>query len=244
MWPAGRGNGCDGIPNIAARTSRDRAGRAMRRRPHRVGACTFAENADLSASGACATFLASVDASVLSVIASPVTAMSPRFDLGATACLVDVTMGEDGNEHILLRDHARRLRIDVVSGSLLNGPVSLRVLIERLEWADWTWDALNRLRETMRTGTLAPRPVASRDRIERWRAALACWDARRAGATQRELADMLVGPERARNEWRTGSDDLRSRVRRIVRFADHMVGGGWRALLAPPSETVRSAPSA
>ena len=134
---------------------------------------------------------------------------------------------------MVLHDGPSRLRLDLLSGDLLDGPVSIRIRVDRLDWSEWTWTALRRLRDSVANGRLAPQPVARCGRRDRLILALRCWDARQTGASHRDLAALLVGPARARAEWRSDSDHLRSRVRRVLRGAENMIAYGWRTLLAP-----------
>jgi hypothetical protein len=52
-----------------------------------------------------------------------------------------------------------------------------------------------------------------------------------AGASQREIAAMLVGEERAEADWIHPGQHLRDRVRRAVRRGRTLMGGGYRELL-------------
>ncbi|QNG49728.1 DNA -binding domain-containing protein [Sphingobium yanoikuyae] len=72
----------------------------------------------------------------------------------------------------------------------------------------------------------------SRNRpLDRWLMALRVQDALIAGASQREIAIALFGAERIPVDWRSASDSLRSRVRRLVREARILAGGRYRGLL-------------
>lgn len=155
------------------------------------------------------------------------------LDVGLLCCEMTVAPGVDGGKHVVLQDGASHLRLDVRAGFALDGPVSIQIVFDRLDRADCTWAALDRLRETIATGRVARRPLLQGERCLRAVAALRCWDARQEGASQREMAALMVGPARARSEWNMSSDYLRSRVRRALRFAEEMVEGGWQTLLDP-----------
>jgi hypothetical protein len=79
----------------------------------------------------------------------------------------------------------------------------------------------------------APQAVFSQPRriTTRHILALRAADALALGARQREIAVMLVGPERAADEWRGRSDSLRLATRRLVAGARALQSGGWRALV-------------
>jgi hypothetical protein len=52
-----------------------------------------------------------------------------------------------------------------------------------------------------------------------------------AGMSQREIAALLVGPERVEADWRHPGQNLRDRVRRAVRRGHALMNGGYLALL-------------
>jgi hypothetical protein len=136
-----------------------------------------------------------------------------------------------GREQVALGDGQGRLRLEVGEGSISDGPVSLVARFDRLDWAEPQWLTLRRLIRSIRQDKLMTPPPLPRERTTRWQMALRCWDAKADGASHRDLADILVGPARARSEWGLESDYLRSRVRRILRFNRHMMNSGWKELL-------------
>ncbi|WP_407072274.1 DNA -binding domain-containing protein [Sphingomonas koreensis] len=90
---------------------------------------------------------------------------------------------------------------------------------------------LRRLAGLFRTGRFLPALFPREHRVERLIDVLRVHDALSAGASQRDIATGLFGPERIPADWRAASDSLRSRVRRLVRDARHMAAGGYRGLL-------------
>ncbi|MBA3895973.1 MAG: DUF2285 domain-containing protein [Sphingomonadaceae bacterium] len=64
--------------------------------------------------------------------------------------------------------------------------------------------------------------------------ALRAHDAIADGASQREIAIVLFGPERVTAHWHGRSDSLRSSVRRLAKEATAMASGGYRSLLRKP----------
>ncbi len=134
----------------------------------------------------------------------------------------------------MLSDGYRRIRIDIEEGSLACGrPVLLRYAMEGTvgQCAEARLLPLRRLAALLRTGRFLPALFPAERRIERLIDVLRVADALSAGASQREIAACLFGQERVSSDWRTVSDSLRSRVRRLVRRAQHMAGGGYRASL-------------
>jgi len=58
---------------------------------------------------------------------------------------------------------------------------------------------------------------------------LRAWDGAKAGASQREIAVALFGETAVRRDWEAGF--LRTRVQRLIRGAQALIGGGYRRLL-------------
>jgi hypothetical protein len=61
---------------------------------------------------------------------------------------------------------------------------------------------------------------------------LRAYDALAAGASQREIAAVLLDGDARRDRWRIHSPSLRSRAQRLAACARAMGEGGYRALLA------------
>lgn len=170
--------------------------------------------------------------------AAPVRPGDPEgVNLAAVAHWVTVVQGPDGREHLALTDGLRRIRLDVREGTLLGGAsarltydlaglrgVEPRILTLRRFLALWKHRRFVR--------TLFP----PERRLGRWLDELRVADALDAGASQREIAEALFGTGRVRDEWDGSSDSLRSRVRRLVREARRMAGGGYRDLLRGKGE--------
>lgn len=136
-----------------------------------------------------------------------------------------------GGEHVLLRRGGMHLRVDVAAGTILDGPVTPRVLLLGIDGLAPPVLTLRRLAGLSRQGVL---PLALRPRSRRtarWVRMIQALDGLRAGASQRDLAVALFGADRVAAEWRGLSDHLRLKVRRLVREARRLAGGGYRALL-------------
>lgn len=156
------------------------------------------------------------------------------FDRASLAPWLTVVTGADGREHAVLSDGYRRIRIDIDDGSLVAGaPVVLRYsLIGEVGRAtDTRLMPLRRLAGFLRTGRFIPALFPAERRVERLIEVLRVADALDAGASQRDIAAALYGSDRISSDWRTASDSLRSRVRRLVREARRMAAGAYRGLL-------------
>lgn len=90
---------------------------------------------------------------------------------------------------------------------------------------------LRRLAALCRTGRFLPALFPRDPQLDRLIQILRVHDALAAGASQRDIAIHFFGNERIPRDWRVASDSLRSRVRRLIREARRMAGGGYRLLL-------------
>lgn len=135
----------------------------------------------------------------------------------------------------MLSDGYRRIRIDIEQGSLACGrPVLLRYAMQGFvgQRTEARLLPLRRLAGLLRTGRFLPALFPAERRVERLIEVLRVADALSAGASQREIAAVLFGSERVSSDWRTASDSLRSRVRRLAREARRMATVGYREMLA------------
>lgn len=203
--------------------------RSWRRPPILFGGSCFAEHPAIPAWRARIFFDAATDPSVLPC---DVVGEDPDgFDLAKVGCFSAVLRGKDPLEHVVLTDGLHRLRLDVRGGTLTRLPVRLRFCFDGLRSIDAPLLTLRRLVAVDRRSTL-PLGLFGRDRRSgRWIAALRADDARRSGASQRDVAQLLFGAHRVREDWPGPSDYLRSQVRRLLRFGERMREGGWRTFL-------------
>jgi hypothetical protein len=178
---------------------------------------------------------ASIDRDTLRVAAlTECPEATERLDHDRLARWLHIVTDPDGREHAVLSDGYRRIRIDVEEGSLTTGqPIWLRYTLSDVVGRDTEARLmpLRRLAGLFRTGRFLPALFPVERRVERLILVLRVADALSAGASQRDIAAGLFGSERVSSDWRTTSDSLRSRIRRLVREARHMADGGYRGLL-------------
>lgn len=166
---------------------------------------------------------------VLVVTAETDGSADDRFELARFARLATVVAGADGAEHLLLAEGLASLRIDSVGGSLAGGPVRLAYRLAGFAGLEGPLAALRDLLELRESGRLrAPR---ARSRNRRLVLLLRAYDALEAGASQREIAGVLLSPEAARARWRTEAPSLRLRAQRLAGGARAMARGGYGSLL-------------
>lgn len=172
------------------------------------------------------------DSSVLSVVAENVSSKHGEcFDIDKLPIAPTILEAPDGREHLSLSDGQRRVRLDVQSGTLREGPVMLHYQLAGLHGIEPQLLTLHRLLAFCRLGRFAIGLDPPEKRADRWITMLRAYDATLAGASQREIASELFGADRVREEWRSSSDSLRLRIQRMVRGGNELVNGGYRGLL-------------
>ncbi|MDV3257084.1 MAG: DUF2285 domain-containing protein [Sphingomonas sp.] len=153
------------------------------------------------------------------------------FDFRRLGPLSTILRAAAGGEHLLLSDGFRTIRLDVLVGTLAHGPVALRVRLGGPGSAERIVLPLRRLLSLWKTGRFVRSLHPEEVRARRWVQMLRAWDARAAGASQREIAAVLLSAEAGQPRWRSRSPSVRSQAQRLLRGAQHMALGGHRALL-------------
>ena len=235
---AWHGNGSAAIPPtsrstpglmIAARMVAAGSLPHCRPRPARVGGSTFAEDPARDGFAARILWRADVDPAVVAAQASPAGARRDAFDLDRLAPFATIALAPDGREFLALADGRRRLRLDIVSGSLRAGPVALDYRLSGIAALDPGITTLQRLGRLYRSGTFPPRSARDFAAGARLALALRAYDGLRLGASHRDVARVLFGSAQVEADWDEGS--LKSRIRRLAKLARSMANEGWRDLL-------------
>ena len=192
----------------------------------------LAEDPALPAPEARILWRADLDPGTLRVRAQPSGPRDPRgLPLHHLRDWLAVAIGSDGHEHAVLSNGLQHLRLDVEAGSLREGPVLLHYgHPSRRSW-EAGLIAMRRLMALCAERRFPAELFPPEPHPDRWIELLRVSDALRCGASQRDLAEMLFGCERARAEWQGPSDSLRSRVRRLVHQVRGLAGGGYRKLM-------------
>jgi hypothetical protein len=154
------------------------------------------------------------------------------IDLDALADLLTVVGGVGRSEHAVLSDGWRRIRLDIDQGTLRRGgQVRLRYHLSGLVSVEPKLLPIRRLVTLCDAGRFAPGLFPPDRRLPRWIEFLRVADARASGASYRDIALVLYGEDRTRDEWHDEGRSLHSRVRRLVSGASDMAAGGYRDLL-------------
>ena len=152
------------------------------------------------------------------------------FDLerfGAVATLAACGV----NEHLLLSDGWRTVRLDGPAGSFTKGPGALRYRLEGVAAAERPLLTLRRFVALCRTGRFSRLLHRREPLARRWILMLRAYDALLAGAAQREIARELFSSTADEPLWRSRESSVRSQAQRLVRSARQFAGGGYRLLL-------------
>ncbi len=173
----------------------------------------------------------SIDPAVLAVMAVPGNdGHESAFDLQRWRAMATLVMSPHA-EHLLLRDAGSSVRLDVISGTLRNGPVMLFLDLARFGLMEPRMAALRRFQYLCRTGQFPPVNGPPTQQSRRIILALRAHDAIMQGASIRDIGIMVHGDERVRVEWPGSGDALKSQARRLIGLAREMAAGGYRRLL-------------
>lgn len=157
---------------------------------------------------------AEADPHVLRVSARPC-AIQDSLDVRSWGTIATCHPCREGPEHWLFSDGFRDIRLDVVLGSLASGPVQLDYHISGLAAAWPQVMTLARLITMAKTGRMPLTLFRKEQRARRWTLVLRTADAIAAGATQRDIAEVLLGLTPGRR-WRIANPSVRRRAQRLV----------------------------
>lgn len=139
------------------------------------------------------------------------------FDVGAMDVRV---LAGPHTEHLLIRRDDDLFRLDVIEGTVAAGPVSLRFDLADDNRLPARIAALGRFRGKAAVGRRQARLLNKLD-------ALHAVDARGAGASLREIAELVLGP----GAWPGDGEHRKSLVRRMLLAGDHLICGGPAGVL-------------
>ena len=197
------------------------------------GGRTFAENPLRDAPSARIVWHASLDPGILTVDAEPADPDHPdSLSVERLAPWLTLVAGRDGTEHVVLSNGLRRIRLDVLSGSLDGqAAVLLNFRISGMMGARQKVAPLRQLVSVHRHRRFGNSVFPAEPRMKRWLTVLRVHDAIASGASHQDIGLAFYGRERVATGWDTGSDSLRSRIRRFASEASRMAAGGWRKLM-------------
>jgi hypothetical protein len=173
-----------------------------------------------------------VDDTVLLAVAGRTTVAGP-IDLCALAapmsCHADVS-----GEHWLFADRGRHVRIDILGGSLGQGPTGLEFRLAGFPNCHGQIAAVERLAALAQRGRWPARNPPPERRAGRWALILRIHDAIATGASHREIAEQVLGLADT-PRWRIDAPSWRRRVQRLSESARQLAARDPLIWLSAPA---------
>ncbi|WP_235984366.1 DUF2285 domain-containing protein [Mesorhizobium neociceri] len=142
-----------------------------------------------------------------------------------------VLLARDKSQHVLLGNSEHTLQLAVEGADILL-PVALRTeAIWPATLSKHRLRALECLNALSLDQQLPARLFSVEKRGSRLTFVLRALDGSLAGASHRELAEVLVGQRRVDADWSDPRDHLRDRIRRAVARGRALMNGGYRDFL-------------
>jgi len=153
------------------------------------------------------------------------------FDLLATTARATILKDSAGEEAAI--DSGRTLiRLSLACGTLLDGPVRLRYLLDGRCQLHRRLLALRQFEALMRLGRV-PRPLHTPvGNVPRRTLLIRTLDALAADSSPRSIAIKLFGGAEVFRNWNHESDYLRMKTRRLVNRARYLANGGYLEMLS------------
>lgn len=193
--------------------------------------CLHIEDARQRATDTAIQWSAELDLSVLRVAAHSTSARDgSAFDLRRWASHAVIVAEAQGCEHLFLLG-CPGVRLDVIAGTLLNGPVSLRFDMSLSDESERQLQTLRLFLDLCREGASAVPSVPAGRISRRSIDALRVHDALAESASIRDIGVMLFGAARIQAEWRAPGESLKSHCRRLIALSRFMADGGYKQLL-------------
>ncbi|MBZ0262465.1 MAG: DUF2285 domain-containing protein [Hyphomicrobiales bacterium] len=137
----------------------------------------------------------------------------------------------DGAQHLLFRDSGQFLQV-FVQGAELTRPVHLlSETIQSPNILKHQLQMVERFNALIEGGTPRRTSFSPNLRSQRLCTTLRVLDGRQAGASYRDIAVALFGPDRVNDDWNAGGDHLKNRIRRAAQRGNFLMQGGYRELL-------------
>lgn len=156
---------------------------------------------------------------------------SPVHRLLKHPSLCRTAQAVDGAQHLLFQDSGQFLQV-FVQGAELTKPVHLlSEAIQSPSILKHQLQLVERFNILIEGRTLRRASFSPNLRSQRLCTTLRVLDGRQAGASYRDIAVALFGPDRVNDDWNAGGDHLKNRIRRAARRGIFLMQGGYRALL-------------
>ena len=150
------------------------------------------------------------------------------FVLADQTCIRHVVIGPGDVEHLVFRTTERSLTIRVTGHRASQGPVHLKFVISAESRVKETAAILALYPDLM---TMRPRWVKETSKQMLTRDAFIAFDGRSAGASHREVAEVIYGFKRVRQEWSGRGCSIKERMRRALAKGETLCSGGHCKLI-------------
>jgi len=156
----------------------------------------------------------------------------PDVDLSQLGTGRAILIDASGTEHIVLQAGFHTITLRSQGASVIDAPVNLTFLIHGLAGLT-NASRLLRLARSLLDPSLHAKlePTGPAPWHRKLREALVALDGYQAGASQRDIAAVLVGRDSAEEAWRKGDFSLKQRVHRAISKGRAISAGGYVALL-------------
>ncbi len=158
----------------------------------------------------------------------PPTGVAADLVLPEMLCIRHILMSGDGVEIVQVRTTDRFVTLRLHGRRAASGPVALTLLISGLAEARSAASILTSLADLP---NLALRWTKRSRRQFLMRDALIALDGHAVGASYREIAIAIVGPQQARAAWDSPSRALKERMRRALAKGESLRDGDYRTLI-------------
>jgi len=153
------------------------------------------------------------------------------ISLRVLTCDKSILVLADGEQHLLLRDGGRVVQVRCIGDDLTRDPLAIGLLADEFPNVERKIRVLRRFAELYRAVRSGGIAVGWTPPAMRLRNALMALDGSLAGATYREIAEVIYGRAFVAERWGRGQRNLKDQLIRAVRRGRHLMNGGYAELL-------------
>lgn len=153
------------------------------------------------------------------------------ISLRLLSCEKSILVLADGEQHLLLRDGRRVVQVRCVGDDLTRDPLAIGLLADEFPNVERKIRILRRFAELYRAVESSGATAVWTPPSLRLRNALIALDGSRAGATYREIAEVIYGPALVAERWGRGQRNLKDQLIRAVRRGRRLMNSGYAELL-------------
>lgn len=176
---------------------------------------------------------AEAGAATLCAVARPILPATSPADIVSVSDLpaaVHLLIDHRKRSHLLLERGNLALQLLIEGADLLSGPVCLNFIVPGIARISRAIEKLATLRQILtRPSNLSYSSIEWSAYSLSLRNALIALDGHAAGASYRDVAEVVFGKTRVARDW---PDPLKDRIRRSLRRGQALANGGYRTLIA------------